>query len=423
MNALADMLMERLLGRFVRLGERKYDFAGGTFSLRGVQIREDVLDGLGLPFAIRGGEIGELEVSVPWTKIKSESVVVKMHKLSLILAPVSESEWNEATERRCATARKERALANLRPKRREAAGGGDPKGGGGWMERLTDRVLDNLQLIVTSVVVRVEDYSHSHTPFALEVAMDSLWMHPAHVSTPEAGGAQPPPASKPFQQREMLVCSLCAYLLDADRLPPKASAPTLGPAELQARALPRTLSRGVAHPPNGLRSPPLRTRPRWARRSWRRERSRGRAPEASHTLASSPTPSLSPPCAHPTLIATRRPPGATHRASSSPKEEASSRFASLGLAPLRRSGAPRELRASGRRSRGDAAQLAPLHPRAALVRHGALLQEHRLGAAAAARALPRERSPAGSFWVAFVGIRVLVFVSVSLGEVGLGSSV
>ena len=56
--------MERLLGRFVRLDSerRSYDLTGGTFSLRCVRIREDLLDGLGLPFAIRGGEIGELEV-------------------------------------------------------------------------------------------------------------------------------------------------------------------------------------------------------------------------------------------------------------------------------------------------------------------------------------------------------------------------
>lgn len=82
------------------------------------------------------------QVLVPWTRLKSESVIVKLHRVGLILAPLSESEWDVGMERRSSTARKERALAALRPKPSEAASSAVS----GWMERLTERVIDNLQV-------------------------------------------------------------------------------------------------------------------------------------------------------------------------------------------------------------------------------------------------------------------------------------
>ena len=90
MQWIADSLLDKLLGPYVRLGERKLDLAGGSIVLRDVTLRDDVLDGLGLPIALRGGVIGELELTIPWTKLKTESVVVKVltnKNFPLIIGP------------------------------------------------------------------------------------------------------------------------------------------------------------------------------------------------------------------------------------------------------------------------------------------------------------------------------------------------
>ena len=78
---------------------------------------------------------------MPWTRLKSESVVIKLHHVGLILAPISEFEWDADAERRRLVMRKERALAALRPKPRDETHGPVSS----WMERLTERVVDNLQ--------------------------------------------------------------------------------------------------------------------------------------------------------------------------------------------------------------------------------------------------------------------------------------
>lgn len=187
---VAEALLERLIGPYVKKNERKLDLSGGTMVIRGVELRPDVFDSLGLPVTVRGGEVGELEISVPWSKLRTESVVIRVHRLSLLVAPVCEDEWDEPLEASRLAARKERELQALAGTIAPSpeAGGADKSG---WVDRLMERVLHNLQVVVTSAVVRLEDYSHSSVPFGVEVAMDSLWFHPAHVDSVSLPAAHP----------------------------------------------------------------------------------------------------------------------------------------------------------------------------------------------------------------------------------------
>ena len=57
-SMVTDLILDKVLGAYLRLGERKLDFSSGTLTIKNVAVREDVLDGLGLPVAVRGGEIG-----------------------------------------------------------------------------------------------------------------------------------------------------------------------------------------------------------------------------------------------------------------------------------------------------------------------------------------------------------------------------
>ena len=150
-----DMIIDKLLGTYLCIGERKLDFSSGTLTMKNVMVREDVLDSLSLPVALRGGEIGELEVQVPWTKLKTESVVVKINRLSLLLAPVSEAEWDEVAERGRAAASKERTLQRLRKQLQRAESSDKEAAEPNFAERLLSRVLANLQVLLTWLRVPV----------------------------------------------------------------------------------------------------------------------------------------------------------------------------------------------------------------------------------------------------------------------------
>ena len=245
--ALAAPILEKHLGKWLKLESNGVDSNGGKIRLRRVEIRESAWDDLALPIALRGGMIEEVEVDIPWTKLKTESVMVRLHRPMLLLAPHAEGEWDYALEQRRAQVRKENELQRLRdaaaPVAKNAATAAVDDEKSGWIDRLIQRAIDNMQILVTGAVIRYEDYSHADQPFGFEVAFDSLWIHPEHVHAPEPGSAASTAARAtssderpPLAHREALVCALCAYMLDATALPSQPQLEPCGSAEaLEAR--------------------------------------------------------------------------------------------------------------------------------------------------------------------------------------------
>lgn len=253
--------------------------------LNRVELREDAFDDLALPFALRGGMVEEIQVDIPWTKLKTDSVVIRLNQPILLFTPHSEDEWDHAREARRSAARKARELQRLRDaaaplKANAAYAPVDNESKNGFLESLLAKITDNVQvgsvahrkecfyqtcprsssierpptcsstnplslpplpaqLLITGAVIRFEDYSHADQPFALELAFDSLWIHPEHVTAPDSGGGANHGAGAgsggesrpPLAHREALVCALCAYMLDATSLP---STPQRSPCDMAA---------------------------------------------------------------------------------------------------------------------------------------------------------------------------------------------
>ena len=207
-SLVADLLLEKLVGRWLRLDGRKLDLSGGALKLKNVELRHDAFGEIVTPVAVRGGLIGELEIEVPWTKLKTESVVVKVHQPVILLTPHSESDWDEALEAQRAAVIKAQALQALRDVAAAVGakgGSADESGGSSFVDRTVRQVIENMQLLITGAIVRYEDFSHSTAPFAVEIAWDSLWIHPAHVTAPVGGAssARNHKEKPPFEHREV----------------------------------------------------------------------------------------------------------------------------------------------------------------------------------------------------------------------------
>lgn len=257
----AAPFLEKALNKWLNVDGR-IDTSGGKLRLRRVAIREDAFDELALPVALRGGLIEEVEIDIPWAKLHKDSVVIRLHQPLLLLAPHSENEWDTASERRRSATRKAKELQQLRessaPLSRADAASAPALDDGeksNFLEKLVAKLFDNAQLLITGALIRYEDYSHAGTPFAFEIAFDSLWVHPEHITAPEPGSEHSSTAKGPsgaLAHREALVCALCAYSLDAASLPPTAQ---LTPCATLAEIEERLRSSGVAlDAPVALRS-------------------------------------------------------------------------------------------------------------------------------------------------------------------------
>ena len=132
----------------------------GTLILENAQLKESILDALGLPIALREGRVGRLEVTVPWTSIQSSSIVVRLENLTLI----GDARYDFAAEVSRAAAARALALAEAQKKREELAkivqdpvDVDKPANDPGFVERILHNIVENLQVVVAGLHIRIED--------------------------------------------------------------------------------------------------------------------------------------------------------------------------------------------------------------------------------------------------------------------------
>lgn len=160
-SAIVRSLLAQHLGEFVEkdcLDSLTASLWWGQVALDNVRLKSSVLDSLGLPIRLRQGHVGRLEVTVPWTSIMSSSIVVRLDKVTLLC----DAAYNFAEEiaRAVAVRAAERETAQKKAEEvaKLAAQSVDGKAPDpGMLERLVTAVLDNLQVVLTNVHIRVED--------------------------------------------------------------------------------------------------------------------------------------------------------------------------------------------------------------------------------------------------------------------------
>ncbi|KAJ9464287.1 putative vacuolar protein sorting-associated protein 13C [Diplonema papillatum] len=195
----------------------------GDLSISNVRLNAEAFDELlqdvgGVPWALAWGNVATLHVSVPWSALKKESVVVTLDGVTGVAMPFEGKKWDaEAVRRRRKTAElarwEARRLAGEREKQRRgkdraspsAAGLSRTSSGGSvsshdtpkaapaaakqkktWASRLKAAVMENLKIKVQNVHFRYEDcLSTPYSAHAMGVKVDSIGMVTATSSWDE----------------------------------------------------------------------------------------------------------------------------------------------------------------------------------------------------------------------------------------------
>jgi vacuolar protein sorting-associated protein 13A/C len=149
-----------------------------------VQVNEAAVNQLQLPVHILHGTVRKFRVSIPWASLDRNPVKVEIDGVYLLLGPVSKEDWaaDEVRSRRLkikrgqvAAAEKE-AAAKSKRRKKSAAGGASTGDAGavaaaaaahddeelsakdkGYLARLVQRIIDNLEVTVKNVHLRYED--------------------------------------------------------------------------------------------------------------------------------------------------------------------------------------------------------------------------------------------------------------------------
>ena len=171
----------------------------GDIVLKGMRLKVEALNALGLPFRVLSGVVGKLTLQIPWRALGKQAVVVRIEEL-YVVAGFAEPDAELTVEER--TARWEAAQAAL--KRRlvdegetnwlaasDASDASDassiPASGSGssdgWLAGMLDTILGNLEVTISRIHLRLEgdlsapDSPSPPDPFALGVTLETLALH------------------------------------------------------------------------------------------------------------------------------------------------------------------------------------------------------------------------------------------------------
>jgi vacuolar protein sorting-associated protein 13A/C len=148
-----------------------------------VQVNEAAVNQLQLPVRILHGTVRKFRVSIPWASLDRNPVKVEIDGVYLLLGPVSKEDWaaDEVRSRRLKIKRSQIAAAEkeaaAKSKRRKKSAAGASTGDAaavaaaaaaasdeelsakdkGYLARLVQRIIDNLEVTVKNVHLRYED--------------------------------------------------------------------------------------------------------------------------------------------------------------------------------------------------------------------------------------------------------------------------
>ena len=150
--------------------------------LTNLSLKREACYSLGLPLDVLSGYVQSIELSIPWSRLGSEPVMLNLDGVYLVVGPRTQQGIDEHGQHTWSWARKRARIerewrgAQLR---REALGADAPDGEPATHSTrdsltLVRKIVNNVQLSLTTLHVRYEDATLSSAPFAAGVTLAGL---------------------------------------------------------------------------------------------------------------------------------------------------------------------------------------------------------------------------------------------------------
>ncbi|GMF24638.1 unnamed protein product [Phytophthora fragariaefolia] len=214
--AMFEKVVESVLEEYVSewvegLDSEKMKVAlfAGKVEFRDLRMRGAALDKFKLPMKMKSGSVGRLSIKVPWKRLTSQAVKIKVEDVFLVVEPTDQDEARTTEEdddsyalrTRWAKQQEVRMFELLETVKNdgstasESEGDGtnasavdsDPTASWGYRKKILNTILDNVSFEFSNIHVRYEDSKHlaSSIPLALGLTIDSIV-----ISTTNANGQE-----------------------------------------------------------------------------------------------------------------------------------------------------------------------------------------------------------------------------------------
>uniref|UniRef100_A0A8C9YX24 Vacuolar protein sorting 13 homolog A n=1 Tax=Sander lucioperca TaxID=283035 RepID=A0A8C9YX24_SANLU len=142
-----------------------------------VNLDSSQLNQLDIPFKVRAGHIGRLELKIPWKNLYTQSVEATLDGVYLLIVPTASIKYDAEKEEKQLQEARQRELQRIEETKLKAAEQENPdlEKQDTFVEKLVTQVIKNLQVKISNIHVRYEDNVSIQTdlPYVLYVQHDS----------------------------------------------------------------------------------------------------------------------------------------------------------------------------------------------------------------------------------------------------------
>ncbi|QPG76144.1 hypothetical protein FOA43_003530 [Brettanomyces nanus] len=188
LESLVATILNRTLGTYVENfdpAQLNIGIWSGDVKLRNLKLKEESLDRLGLPIALRFGHLGELTLQIPWSNLKSKPVKVIIENAYILARAKLPTDFDlnkeEAKEQRVKQSKLDE-LELIDSAEPQSTSVEEQAQNESFLESLTTKIVDNLQVTIRNIHFRYEDDdAFTSIPYSVGITLDEL----SAVSTDE----------------------------------------------------------------------------------------------------------------------------------------------------------------------------------------------------------------------------------------------
>ncbi|XP_067376850.1 vacuolar protein sorting-associated protein 13A isoform X3 [Channa argus] len=183
-SVVVDVL-NRFLGDYVvNLDSSQLNLGiwGGDAVLKNLEIKENALSQLDIPFKVRAGHIGRLQLRIPWKNLYTQSVEATLDGVYLLIVPTASIKYDAEKEEKQLQEARQRDLQRIEETKLKAAEQENPKleKQDTFVEKLVTQVIKNLQVKISNIHVRYEDdVTNPNCPLSFGVSLKNLSLQTA----------------------------------------------------------------------------------------------------------------------------------------------------------------------------------------------------------------------------------------------------
>ncbi|XP_075684410.1 intermembrane lipid transfer protein VPS13A [Rhinoderma darwinii] len=178
-SVVVDVL-NRFLGDYVvnlDSSQLKLGIWGGAVALKNLEIKENALSQLDVPFKVKAGHIGKLDLKIPWKNLYTQPVEAVLDGVYLLIVPIASIKYDAEKEEKQFLETRQRELQRIEEAKQKMADQEKPKEEkqDTFVEKLVTQVIKNLQVKISNIHIRYEDdVTNPECPLSFGVSLQNL---------------------------------------------------------------------------------------------------------------------------------------------------------------------------------------------------------------------------------------------------------